>query len=82
MMAENPAISACVKGCCDTCEGHLVGNPVNDQDGVGALITRLDEELLRGCVPTGRHTLITGDSPKTRWKDWEQHLTGNHLKAY
>lgn len=38
-----------------TDEGHLVGHPVDGQDSVGPLITGLDEELLRGCVP-GRET--------------------------
>lgn len=37
-----------------TCEGHLIGDPVNGQHTIRPLITGLDEELLRGCVPVER----------------------------
>lgn len=34
-----------------TCEGHLVGQPVNRQHSLSPIVTGLDEELLWGRVP-------------------------------
>lgn len=34
-----------------TCEGHLIGHPVNGQHGLSPIITGLNEKLLWGCVP-------------------------------
>lgn len=34
-----------------TCEGHLIGHPVNRQHSLSPIITGLNEKLLWGCVP-------------------------------
>lgn len=37
-----------------TCEGHLIGDPVDGEHSIRPLITGLYEELLWGRVPVGR----------------------------
>lgn len=47
-----------------TCQGHLIGHPVNGQHSLGAIVAGLYEELLWRCVP-GRTKAAFRASPTT-----------------
>lgn len=49
-----------------TCQGHLIGHPVNGQHSLGAIITGLNEKLLWGGVP--ERTKTTFRASPTTWK--------------
>lgn len=60
-----------------TCEGHLIGDPVNGQHSISPLITGLDEELLRCSVPVRRAETHSGDDQSQLGK--RKHSRGTHI---